>query len=105
MRGGGTTKLSSDGGDSGSKKWRRLWWGLQETAFCGIWKYGVRRSVLCCHVWQESGVSRHEDFFSFNYIIKKFYKYCTFNVICKDNAAINYIRPNVQHKKVHSHQL
>jgi hypothetical protein len=79
--------------------------GLQETAFCGIWKSGVRRSVLCCHVWQESGVSRHEDLFSFNYIIKKFYKYCTFNAICKDNAAINYIRPNVQHKKVHSHQL
>jgi hypothetical protein len=24
------------------------------------------------------------------YFMKKFYKFCTFNTICKDNAAINY---------------
>jgi hypothetical protein len=31
------------------------------------------------------------------YFIKKFYKFCTFNVICKDNAVVNCI--TVQHKK------
>jgi hypothetical protein len=30
------------------------------------------------------------------YFIKKCYKFCTFNVTCKDNAALNYIA--VQHK-------
>jgi hypothetical protein len=30
------------------------------------------------------------------YVVKKFYKFCTFNAICKVNAAINCI--SVQHK-------
>jgi hypothetical protein len=33
-----------------------------------------------------------------NFFIKKFYKLCTFNAICKDNAAINCI--TVQHKNI-----
>jgi hypothetical protein len=59
---------------------------------------GVRRSVLCWCVWQESGFSRREDVFTFNLLKNKLYKLCTFNAICKDNAAINCI--TVQHKKV-----
>jgi hypothetical protein len=37
------------------------------------------------------------------YFMNKFYKCCTFNVICKDNAIINCI--TVQHKKVHPSQI
>jgi hypothetical protein len=32
------------------------------------------------------------------YFTKQFYKFCTFNAICKDNAALNCI--TVQHKEV-----
>jgi hypothetical protein len=53
-------------------------------------------------VWQESGFSRCEDVFAFNFI-KNVYKFCTFNAISKDNAAINFI--TAQHKEVHSRQL
>jgi hypothetical protein len=48
-------------------------------------------------LWQESGFSCREDVFTFNLFIKKFYKFCTFSAIFKDNAAINCI--TVQHKK------
>jgi hypothetical protein len=37
------------------------------------------------------------------YLVKKFYKFCTFYVIYKYNAAINCI--TVQHKKVYSCQI
>jgi hypothetical protein len=68
--------------------------------------------VGAVRIWQESGsggrfcvgafginlVSVTMKMFSYLiYFIKKFYKFCTFNVICKDNVAINYII--VQHKK------
>jgi hypothetical protein len=75
--------------------WWSLWWGLAES--------GVRRSVLCWCVWQESGFSSREDIFTFNLLFKTFYKFCTFNAICKDNA-INCITVQ-QKKKVHSRQL
>jgi hypothetical protein len=55
---------------------------------------GVWRSVLCWCVWQESGFSRREDVFTFNLIYK-----CTFNAICKDNAAI--IERNSKVKKIY----
>jgi hypothetical protein len=42
-------------------------------------------------------------FSHFTYFINAFYKFCTFNVIWKDNAAINCI--TVEHKKVHSRKL
>jgi hypothetical protein len=65
-----------------------------------VWREsGVRRSVLCWCVWQESGLSRCEDVFTFNL----FYKFSTFNSICKDKDAINYI--TVQRKKIHSRKL
>jgi hypothetical protein len=87
-------RLSSDGGDSGSKKCKRGYFG----AYGGVWrKSGVRRSFYVGAVWQESGFSRHEDVFTFNLLFKKFYKFCTFNAICEGNAAINCI--TIQHKK------
>jgi hypothetical protein len=63
-----------------------------------VWREsGVRGSVLCWCVWDESGFSRREDVFKFNLVEKEFYKLCTLNAILKDNAAINCI--TVQHKK------
>jgi hypothetical protein len=38
------------------------------------------------------------------YFFNKFYKFCTFNAICKDNAAINCIT-TVEHKMYHFFQL
>jgi hypothetical protein len=73
-------KLSSDGGDSGSKKCKRgLQWGPAESGF--------RRSVLCWCDWQEDV----KMFSHLIYIIKKSYKRRTFNATCKDNAALNSI--------------
>jgi hypothetical protein len=48
-------------------------------------------------VWKESGFSRREDVFTLNLLKIKFYTFFTFNVICKDNAAINCI--TVEHIK------
>jgi hypothetical protein len=39
------------------------------------------------------------------YFMKKFYKSCTFNSICKDNTAINCISLLLNTKKVHTRQL
>jgi hypothetical protein len=65
-------KLSSNGGDSGSKKYKRgyggVWRGLAESVFGGILESGVRRSVLCWCGWQESGFSRREDVFILNLV-------------------------------------
>jgi hypothetical protein len=37
-----------------------------------VWREpGVRRSVLCWCVWQESGFSRRENVFTFNLLKKK----------------------------------
>jgi hypothetical protein len=41
---------------------------------------GVRWSVLCWYMWQESGFSRREYVFTF----EKFYKFYTFNAIFTD---------------------
>jgi hypothetical protein len=47
FRCGKKLKLISDGGDHGSKKkavrrlWWRLWWGLVESAFGGVWNQAV----------------------------------------------------------------
>jgi hypothetical protein len=60
-------KLSSDGGDSGSKKCKQGYDGTYGAVWRSLrWREsGVRRSVLCCCVWQESGFSRLEDVFTF----------------------------------------
>jgi hypothetical protein len=70
---------------------------------CAWRESGVRRSGLCLCVWQESGFSRLKMCSHLIYFINKFYKCCTFNAICKDNATINCI--TVQHKEVHFRHL
>jgi hypothetical protein len=62
------------------------------SAFGEILESGVRRSVLCWCVWQEPGCSRREDVFTFNLLkTENLLKFCTFNAMYKDDAAINCI--------------
>jgi hypothetical protein len=89
-------KLSSDGGDSGSKKCKRGYVG----AYSGVW-----RSLRLAEIWSlESGGRFCVGAFGRNlaslavkmfshliYFKKKCYKCCNFNAICKDNAAIRCI--------------
>jgi hypothetical protein len=94
-------KLSSDGGESGSKKYRRG---------CGGTYGGVWGSLRLAGLWSLESGGRfcigtfYRNLASFAvklfphliYLIKKFYR-CTLNAICKDNAAVNCI--TFQHKK------
>jgi hypothetical protein len=63
-------KLSSDGGDSGSKKYNRdcggVWLILR---LAEVWGQVVG---FCWCVWQESGFSRREDVFTFNLLKRNF---------------------------------
>jgi hypothetical protein len=61
-------KLSSDGGYRGSKKCKRGYGGAcggvwRSMRLAGVWSQAVG-FVLC--VWQDSGFSRHENFFTFH---------------------------------------
>jgi hypothetical protein len=60
-------KLSSDGGDFGSKKCKPGYvTPMVEYGEVCVWREsGVRRSILCRCVWQESGFNRREDVFTF----------------------------------------
>jgi hypothetical protein len=80
-------KLSSDGGDSGSKKRKRGYGG----AYGGVW-----RTLRLVGVWNQASAALKNSSHLI-YSLKKFYKCCTFNAICKDSAAINCI--TVQHEK------
>jgi hypothetical protein len=81
------------------QKWR--WWGLAESAFGGSLDSGCR---FCVGAFGRNLASVVVKMFShWIYFIKKFYKFCSLNAICKDNAAINCI--TFQHKKFHSRQL
>jgi hypothetical protein len=87
-------KLSYDGGNYGSKKCKWGYGGVwQSLCSLGVWSWVV--GFVLVHL---TGIcfSRHEDVFNLNYLIKKFYKFCTSNVVCKNNA-MNCIA--VQHKK------
>jgi hypothetical protein len=81
-------KLSSDGGDSGSKKYKRGYGGgLAESAFDGSLGSGGR---FCVGAFARNLASVAVKMFShLIYFVKKFYKFCTFNAICKNNAAIS----------------
>jgi hypothetical protein len=61
----------------------------------GVWSQVV---VFCVGAFDRNLTSVAVKMFShLIYLKKAFYKFCTFNAICKDNAAINYI--TVLHKK------
>jgi hypothetical protein len=88
----GNLKLNSDGGLSGSKKFKQGYvgaCGLKKSAFGGNMQSEVTQSVFV----GAFGFSRLEIFSNFIYFRRKFCK-CSFNEICKDNSGIN---SSVQH--------
>jgi hypothetical protein len=91
-------EISPDGGVCGSKecKWGcgGVWWSLR---FVEVWclESGGRFYV---GTFGRNPTSVAVTMFShLIYFTIKFYKFCTFNAICKDNAAVNCI--TLQHKK------
>jgi hypothetical protein len=58
---------------------------------------GSLESGGCWCVWRNLASVAVKMFSHLIYFTKKIYKFCTFSVICKDNAALNCI--TVQHKK------
>jgi hypothetical protein len=51
----------------------------------------IRRSVLCCCAWKESGFDHGEGVFNiFNLVYKEFFKFCIFSATYKENA-VNFI--------------
>jgi hypothetical protein len=83
-------KLSSDGGDSGSKKLKRGYGGVwRSLGLAGVWSRGGGVGFVLVHL---VGIWLHSPLKMFSrliYFVKKFYKFCTLNAIYKDNAAIN----------------
>jgi hypothetical protein len=84
--------------------WWRLWWGLAESAFGGSLESGGRFCVgafgrnlesgglFCVGAFGGNLTSVALNIFShLLYTIKKFYKLCAIDAICKDNVAINCI--------------
>jgi hypothetical protein len=88
-------KLSSDSGDSSSKNCKRGYGGVCQSVFGGSLESG---SQFCFGAFDMNLASVASKMFAhLIYFIKKYYKFCTFNAICKDIAAINCI--TVQYKK------
>jgi hypothetical protein len=90
-------KLSYGGGESRSKKCKRGYGG----AYGEVWRRmnlaGVCwRSCVCAFGRSLASVAL-KMFSHVIYFVKKCYKCCTLNAICKDNAAINCV--NVQQNK------
>jgi hypothetical protein len=83
-------KLSSDGGDSDSKKYKQRYGGAwQSLCLAGVWNL-ESGSWFCVGSFGKNLAFVSVNMFShLIYFIKKCYKFFTFNVICKDNAAIN----------------
>jgi hypothetical protein len=93
-------KLHSDGGNSGSNKYKRGYGG----SYGGVWRCPDVGGLFCVGAFGRNLGSVTVKMFSpLIYFIKKFCKCCTFNAIRKDNAAINC--NTVQHKKFYSQQI
>jgi hypothetical protein len=73
-------KLSSDSGDSGSKKCKRGYVGTSD----GVWQSLETGSQYCVGAFGRNlALVTMKIFSHFIYFIKKFYKFCTFNAICR----------------------
>jgi hypothetical protein len=93
-------KLSSDGGDSGSNKYRRGYGG----AYGGVWRSLESGGRFCVGAFGRNLASVAVKMFShFIYFTNKFYKVCTFSAICKDNAEKTILMFNT--REVNSRQL
>jgi hypothetical protein len=94
-------KLSFDGGESGSKKCKRGYGG----AYGGVWRSLESGGRFCVRAFGKNLTSVAEKMFThLIYFLKKFYKFCTFNAIFKENDAINFIRLLFNANKFHSRQ-
>jgi hypothetical protein len=103
-------KLSSDGGDCGSRKRKRGCGG----AYGVVW-----RSLLLAAVWSQAvgfvlvrlaGIGLQSALTTFSHricFLKKSYKFCTFSAICKDNAYKLHCSSTLskKKKKVYSRQF
>jgi hypothetical protein len=90
------SKLSSDVGDPCSKKlnsgYGEVWHSLH---LAGVWNLVVSFVlVYLAEIWLQS----LQTYFQINLHYKEFYKYCSFNAVCKHKVAINCI--TVKSKKV-----
>jgi hypothetical protein len=73
----------------------RLWWGLALSVFCRSLE---SNGQFCVNEFGRNLASVAMKMLSHLIrFIKKFHKFCAFNVICMDDAAVNCI--TVQHKK------
>jgi hypothetical protein len=80
-----------------TRLWRRLWWGLAESAFGGNLEADGQ---FCVGAFGRNLASVAVKMFPrLIYFIKTFYKLCIFNGICKDNSVMNCI------KQFHSRKL
>jgi hypothetical protein len=81
-------KISSDGGNTGSKKFN---WGYSgvwlSLGLAGVRSQAVRFCVCLAWMWLQ----------------KQFYNFCTFIATCKYYVSIHFV--TVEHKRVHSGQL
>jgi hypothetical protein len=95
VRCGKELKLSSDGGDSRSKKCRRGY----GCAYGGVWWCLLSGSRFCVGAFGRNLASvAVKMFLHLICFVQKFYKFCTFSAICKDNTEVNCII--VQDKKI-----
>jgi hypothetical protein len=83
-------KFISDGGDSGSKKYKR--------GYGGVWRKSSQAVGFVLVRFGRNLVSVAVKMFSdLIYFMKLFYKFCTFNATCKYDAEMDCITG--QHKK------
>jgi hypothetical protein len=93
-------KLSPHGDDLDRKKCK---WGYSST-YGRVWQSLESGSWFCVGLFGRNLASVAMKMFSHSiYFIKTLYKSCTFNAICKENAAINHVI--VLHKNVNSCKL
>jgi hypothetical protein len=69
----------------------RLWWGTVDSAFYVNTEFGVRRSVSASVFGRNLAPIVVKMFSHLIQLKEKFYKRCTFNMICTDNTPINCI--------------
>jgi hypothetical protein len=92
-------ELSSDGSDSGNKKCKRGYGGiLRSLRLAGVRSQAVG---VCFGAFDRNLVSVVVKMFSHLIkFIKKCYKCCIFNAICRDNILINYTSYATQQKLI-----
>jgi hypothetical protein len=84
------TEKRGDGGTCDEVCQRVLMVGMWSMESGGRYFVGTFGKIL-------AGFSPLKHVFAFNLLCEKLYNYYTFNIICKDNRAVNFV--SIQHKK------